>query len=103
MMGRSSKQQRIHRSREQWQALLDQYERSGLSPRAFCQQWDLSYGTFSRWRRRLLSDQDDTTLPASPDLFVELANHAESPAAASWDVELQLGENTFLRLRHQPC
>lgn len=106
MSNRPSTQRRIHRSPEQWQALLDQYEASGLSQQAFCQQTGLSYGTFSRWRRRLLCDRPlAETAGDAPELFVEVANHpAGSPCALSdWDVELQLSEQVFLRLRHQPC
>ena len=82
MSNRPSTQRRIHRSPEQWQALLDQYETSGLSQRAFCRQADLSYSTFSRWRRRLLCDQPIAeTASDGPELFVEVANHpAGSPS-----------------------
>ena len=106
MSNRPSTQRRIHRSPEQWQALLDQYESSGLSQRAFCQQAGLSCGTFSRWRRSLLCDQPlAETAGDAPELFVELANHPiGSPSAFSdWDVELQLSAQVFLRLRHPSC
>ena len=106
MSNRTSIQQRIHRSPEQWQGLLNQYERSGLSQRAFCQQAGLSHGTFSRWRRRLLGDRPPgPTESDSTELFVELSNQpAGSPSPfPDWDVELQLSEHVFLRLRHQSC
>ena len=106
MSNRPSTQRRIHRSPEQWQALLDQYESSGLSQRAFCQQAGLSFGTFSRWRRSLLADKPPAeTTGDGPELFVELANHrVGSPSASSdWDLELQLSEQVFLRLRHPSC
>ena len=106
MSNRPSAQRRIHRSPEQWQALLNQYEASGLSQRAFCQQAGLSYGTFSRWRRRLLCDQPlAETASDAPELFVELASQSVgSPCTFSnWDVELQLSEQVFLRLRHPSC
>ena len=106
MSNRTSMQRRIHRSPEQWQVLLEQYERSGLSQRAFCQQAGLCCGTFSRWRRRLLDDHCHAlTEGDSTELFVELSNQpAGSPSPfPDWDVELQLGEHVFLRLRHQSC
>lgn len=96
---------RIRRSPEQWQAIVDQFEASGLTRRAFCQQAGIAYGTFSRWRGRLMAT-DVRRQPTTPDadLFVELSGSDALPTASpSWDVELQLGVDVFLRLRHQPC
>ncbi len=97
--------QRIRRSPKYWQGMVDQFEISGLSQRAFCQQAGIAYGTFSRWRRRLLAADVTPPCPApEAGLFVELPADATPPAASpSWDVELQLGHDVFLRLRHQSC
>jgi putative transposase len=98
-------QQRIFRSPDQWQTFVDQFEASGLTQRAFCQQTGISYGTFSRWRRQLkvVHDQPPRALQTS-DLFVEVSADATSTSATpAWDVELQLGRDVVLRLRHQPC
>ena len=43
----------VRRSAAQWQALLEAYERSGLSQRTFCQQQGLALSSFVRWRRQL--------------------------------------------------
>lgn len=98
-------QQRIRRSPDQWQAIVDQFETSGLAQRAFCQQAGISYGTFSRWRRQLQTpDIQQVSSAPNADLFVELSEEATGPVALQpWDVELQLGHDVFLRLRHQPC
>jgi hypothetical protein len=106
MSNKPSTRRRVRRSPEQWQALLDQYESSGLSQQLFCRQSGLPYSTFTRWRSRLLCNRSVVdTAGDSPELFVELTNQAvESPSAFSgWDVELQLGEQVFLRLRRPPC
>ena len=97
--------QRIRRSPKQWQGMVDQFETSGLTQRAFCQQAGIAYGTFSRWRRRLMTTDVPPPCPVpEADLFVELSADATPPVASpSWDVELQLGQDVFLRLRHQPC
>ena len=100
-----SRPKRIHRDCHQWQALVEEFEASGLSQRAFCQEAGVSYGTFTRWRRRLLGTctRIPPTLPPA-DLFVELSGGPVSPAAgAAWDVELQLGRDVVLRLRHPSC
>ena len=96
---------RIHRDRQQWQTLVDEFEASDLSQRAFCRQVGISHGTFTRWRRRLVGA--DTQAPRTPPetgLFVELSGGSVTPAAgAGWDVELQLGPGVFLRLRQPAC
>ena len=96
---------RTRRSRKQWRAIVDQFEASGLSQRAFCEQAGISYGTFARWRRRLMiADVPQPITNTEGDLFVELSEGAaESGTPPSWDVELQLGHGVFLRLRHQSC
>jgi transposase-like protein len=96
---------RVLRSPEKWQAIVAQFEASGMTRRAFCQQAGICYGTFSRWRQRLMAANAQQPLTA-PDtsLFVELSGGDAPPTASpSWDVELQLGADVFLRLRHQPC
>lgn len=94
---------RVHRSPEQWQSLVDQFERSGLSQRAFCKETGLPYGTFARWRRRL---QADTAVgdAGNKQLFVELlGDKPQHNGSHAWDVELELGDGIMLRLRRQPC
>lgn len=94
---------RVHRSPEQWQALVDQFEQSDLSQREFCQQKRLAYGTFSRWRRRLLARSESSNEQSRP-MFVELLESGSpNNAHPTWDVELQLGEGITLRLRRHPC
>jgi hypothetical protein len=93
----------VRRSAAQWQALLEAYERSGLSQRTFCQQQGLALGSFVRWRRQLAGDAPEP--PGAQNLFVELASsaaagHGQQPA---WDVELQLAEGMVLRLRRRSC
>lgn len=46
---------RKHRTREQWQALVDQQRDSGfLSATRFCEQQNIGYASFCNWRKRLL-------------------------------------------------
>ena len=93
----------VRRSAAQWQALLEAYERSGLSQRTFCQQQGLAYSSFVRWRQQLAGYAPEPV--GAQDLFVELASsvvtgHGQEPA---WDVELQLAEGMVLRLRRRSC
>ena len=92
------------RTIQQWQALLTQYEQSGLSQRAFCRESAISYSSFVRWRQRLSSGATGPVDAGGDGLFIELMNEApDAPSTPSWDVELQLGERVFLRLRQLSC
>jgi len=83
------------RSREQWQELVNQFEQSGLSQRAFCDTNGIKYDRLGFWRRRFRK------LATASDLFIELPRDitSERPSSAAWDVELDLGNGTVLRLR----
>jgi hypothetical protein len=99
----STPNRRVHRSPEQWQSLVDQFEQSDLSQRAFCQQKRLAYGTFSRWRRRLLARNAESDEQSNPAFVELLGSGTQGNHNSGWDVELQLGEGITLRLRRQPC
>ena len=66
----------VRRSRSNWQQLIDEQVRSGLSQRAFCAARALSVKSFQHWKR-------------------QLAATAASPSSP-W---LELGDGICLRLR----
>ena len=82
---------RVHRSRAQWQHLIEEQQHSGLSQAAFCQRKDISPASLQNWKRRLAESE-----PAEP--WLELGR-APSVEAAGWDIELDLGHGICLRLR----
>ena len=71
-------------SREQWQALITQYESSGLTQTEFCKQHNLNPKYFSLKRSKLLPDNSK----ASP--FIQ-ATPIVSRQPTS-EIELQVGE-----------
>ena len=88
---------RSRRSRAQWRRLLDAQATSGLSQQAYCAQHHIAYSSFCRWKRELAS-VERTARPAGTTPFVELT--VPAPAAESrWEIELELGNGVFLRLR----
>lgn len=92
---------RIHRSREQWLQIIDDFQTSQLSIAAFCRQQQVSEGSFHRWRKLL---RDSGALETEP-LFVDITPPTEQPASAltpAWDIELTLGDGMVLRVR-KPC
>ena len=96
------------RTAEQWQSLVAEQRRSGLSMAAFCRREDLVYQSFVAQARRvpIVAAADERTdaepaLSALPE-FVEIGTTRGSSASASsspWLVELDLGEGIQLRVR----
>ena len=72
---------KVRRSREEWQAIFEQFSASGLSRVAFCRREGIAKGTFSKWMHRI----DDRA--EQPAAFVEL-----SPRVAPSSSTLEAGE-----------
>jgi hypothetical protein len=91
------------RTREQWQALVDEQHESELSGAAFCREHAIGYMSFCKWRKRLAKAQAGEEDTPSPPGFVDvssLMNSAKGPAPG-WDIVLSLGDGVELRLsRH---
>jgi len=84
----------VRRSRSEWQQLIDEQARSGLSQRAFCAARALSATSFQHWKRQLAA-----TAAAPPAAWLDLGSFPERAPATGWDVELELGAGVCLRLR----
>ena len=54
-----------------WMARIDEWKRSGVSQRRYCEENDLSRGTF-RWRRKRLKEHIDETTAGVDRPFVEI-------------------------------
>ncbi|WP_443112361.1 IS66 family insertion sequence element accessory protein TnpA [Ectothiorhodospira sp. 9100] len=107
---------RTRRSREQWQALVDDFRAGDLSVEAFCRKRRLPEHRFKWWQSRLGGSSaqgrpadNSKGLEGSP-WFAELSvnppmSSAVVPAQTSgWDVELTLGPGMVLRVRRgQSC
>ena len=81
---------RPRRNRQEWQALVAEFEAGSLDLQTFCEEQAIKPDRLAFWRRRLKQ---------SP--FIELAEPVQQsiPEGAAWDVELTLGQNVTLRLR----
>ncbi len=53
------------RKQQHWRHLIDQWQRSGLSVRAFCQRQHLAVPSFYAWRRTL-RQRDGGACPVAP-------------------------------------
>ena len=84
---------RTRRSREQWQQICQDQLDSGVSAQTFCAKHQLSYASFSKWRRKL---DAPTAVEHSP--LIDLSSFVAPPVPA-WDIELDLGAGITLRMR----
>ena len=66
---------RAYRSKAQWQALIDEFEHSGLSRKAFCEARGINPDYFSQRRRQLQQETESTS-------FARVATESSAPTAA---------------------
>jgi hypothetical protein len=96
---KTKRKPRVIRSKEQWQSLISDYQRSSLTQQAFCEERGITVSSFSKWRNQLAT-------PSDQELFVDLGAIPEADNASKaclgtsdWQVELELGKGIFLRVR----
>lgn len=99
-MSSTIRSRRPRRSRAQWGHLIAEQAASGLSARAFCEQHGLALRTFERWERKLNRPARSPT-PAFLELPLPEPGATPMPAAPGWELELELGDGTRLRLRRR--
>jgi hypothetical protein len=94
MSTEARKQVYRRRTPEQWRRVIAGQVSSGLSQQTYCTRRGIAYSSFCRWKRELSETEPPAKVPIST-AFVELT----PAAAARWEVELELGEGVYLRLR----
>ena len=62
---------------EQWQAIIKQWQTSGLSAKAFCQQHHVVYHQFLYWRRKCGKPVSHQLVPVVPNLPLSVADDIE--------------------------
>jgi hypothetical protein len=87
---------RVRRTRSEWQAIMREFEKSGLTVTAFCEREEISTSVFSGWKRKFSGSE-----VLSPG-FVELkASGSRSPPvearSANGEFELTLPGGAVLR------
>jgi hypothetical protein len=91
--------QYTRRTSEQWLTLVEAQQQSGLSVPRYCEQHELSYASFCKWRQRFAQAQthvSGATVAESSD-FVDLSELAAS-APGRWQIILSLGDGVELKL-----
>ena len=89
------------RTRAEWQALLSEYDSSGLSQAAFCKNHRIATASLHNWRKKLAAQDGSTDFI---DITTQLSTTqtlvpSEPESTAPWQVELELGRGLVLRLR----
>jgi hypothetical protein len=79
----------------EWQQIIADYERSGLTQEVFCEQAQIPKSSFYKWRKRL-GAQSAVDEPAQ---FIDLNTLVKPKDKARWDIELDLGNGMRLSLR----
>lgn len=72
-----------------WKERIEQWERSGLSQRKFCEERKLAVSTFQWWRSKLRRGESESSAPS----FLPLALSASTAS-----IEVELRSKTRLRL-----
>ena len=83
------------RSAAQWQALVEEQERSALSAPQFCKEKDLGYASFCQWRKRLSQSPAREVIAELPP-FLAVDQPTEKRDYPQWVVELQLSPDIVL-------
>ena len=86
---------RSRRTPEQWQQIVTDWKNSNLSAPKYCEEHQLSYASFSQWRRRF---SDQTNTPTANEGFLNLSALGEQLPSSGWRITLRLGGDVELVL-----
>ena len=92
----SKMKQQKQRSRADWQKIIRQWQKSGLSIRAFCRQHGISEPSFYQGRRRLAASSSRSRRKAPGDPFVEVK--LESLPVLPTSLEIILAQPPVLKV-----
>ena len=71
---------RPRKTREQWAELIEQQQQSGLTILDFCQQYDVGFASFGKWKRRLSAATAQTARPSNKAVFTAVSvNRTPTP------------------------
>ena len=88
---------RVTHTRQQREALLDEFERSGMSGIAFARHHGIKYQTFAAWRQR--RKKVPTVAPARKSAFVLVEPPREVSSGQGLEIELGGRARLWIRSR----
>jgi transposase-like protein len=88
------------RTQNQWKALLEEFNNSGLTRAAFCKKHRIATSSLYRWQQ-LFNDHagDASFIDVTEPLSNVPMSHPVPVRDNDWQVELELGAGIVLRLR----
>jgi len=87
-------------SAAQWQRLVDEYQESDLTQKAFSEQHGIPLSAFGYWKRKLSAASSSDQCAESSWLDLSTLTVA-GEQSGSWKIELDLGNGVVLRLNQQ--
>jgi hypothetical protein len=91
---------RIMRTQEQWKALLEEFNTSGLTRAAFCKKHRIATSSLYRWQQLFDGHTGDADfIDVTEPLANAQGSHPVPVRNNDWQVELELGSGIVLRLR----
>ena len=87
---------RVRRTPAQWRQLIAEQATAEVGVGQFCRERGLASSSFRNWKRKL---GECGASDGSAADFVELTVPDTASHGAQWDVELELGDGTVLRVR----
>lgn len=84
------------KSSEQWQSLVEDQQQSGLSAAKFCEQNQIAYASFCKWKQRFATSQVGCKEQSQSD-FVDLSS-IQPNSLDKWHITLALGDGVELTL-----
>jgi hypothetical protein len=82
---------KARRSPEEWRSVINRFETSGLSTRAFCRQEEVTLSSLMRWRRKLVSaDAESRFVDVTPPV---------ARTTPGWAIEVELPNGCVVRIR----
>jgi hypothetical protein len=88
------------RTQDQWKALLEEFNTSGLTRTAFCKKHQIATSSLYRWQQLFAGHTEDTDFIDVTQSLADTPEPRRAPAGDNnWQVELALGSGIVLRLR----
>lgn len=84
------------RSSSEWQQIIEDQAQSGLSAPQYCEQHQVSYASFSKWRQHFSGTKTPSDSMHSD--FIDLSQVPDLSGSGYWNITLRLGDGVELRL-----
>jgi len=94
----SRRRARVMRTQEQWKALLEEFNTSGLTRAAFCKKHRIATSSLYRWQQLFEHASDANFIDVTEPLANAPKSHPAPVRDNDWQVELELGGGLVLRL-----